>query len=49
MADGIHGEVIAELGVIDWFTDGMRIGKTVHHHLLPWSTAINDEDPESPK
>jgi 8-oxo-dGTP pyrophosphatase MutT (NUDIX family) len=33
---GIHGEVLAELGVIDfWFVaDGRRVHKTVHHYLL---------------
>lgn len=33
---GIHGRVIAPLGVIDfWFVaDGNRIHKTVHHYLL---------------
>ena len=33
---GIHGGVIAELGVIDfWFVaDGRRVHKTVHHYLL---------------
>ncbi|AKK07364.1 ADP-ribose pyrophosphatase [Corynebacterium mustelae] len=46
---GIHGEVFAELGVIDyWFvSDGTRIHKTVHHHLLRYvDGALNDEDPE---
>ncbi|MDO4761697.1 MAG: NUDIX hydrolase [Corynebacterium sp.] len=46
---GIHGEVIAELGVIDyWFvSDGTRIHKTVHHHLLRYVDGVlNDEDPE---
>lgn len=46
---GIHGEVIAELGVIDyWFiSDGTRIHKTVHHHLLRYVDGdLNDEDPE---
>lgn len=33
---GIHGEIVAELGSIDyWFvTDGRRVHKTVHHYLL---------------
>lgn len=33
---GIQGEVVAELGSIDyWFvTDGRRVHKTVHHFLL---------------
>ncbi|MBZ8177266.1 NUDIX domain-containing protein [Corynebacterium sp. 3HC-13] len=46
---GIYGEVIAELGVIDyWFvSDGVRIHKTVHHHLLRYVDGdLNDEDPE---
>lgn len=46
---GIYGEVIAELGVIDyWFvSDGVRIHKTVHHHLLRYVDGVlNDEDPE---
>lgn len=46
---GIHGEVIAKLGVIDyWFvSDGTRIHKTVHHHLLRYIDGqLNDEDPE---
>ena len=46
---GIHGEVISELGVIDyWFvSDGVRIHKTVHHFLLRFVDGIlNDEDPE---
>lgn len=46
---GIYGEVFAELGVIDyWFvSDGTRIHKTVHHHLLRYvDGALNDEDPE---
>lgn len=46
---GIFGEVFADLGVIDyWFvSDGIRIHKTVHHHLLRYVDGImNDEDPE---
>lgn len=46
---GIHGEVFAELGVIDyWFvSEGIRIHKTVHHHLLRYVDGdLNDEDPE---
>ncbi|MCK7676136.1 NUDIX hydrolase [Corynebacterium pygosceleis] len=46
---GISGEVFAELGVIDyWFvSDGVRIHKTVHHHLLRYLDGdLNDEDPE---
>lgn len=46
---GIHGEVFAELGVIDyWFvSEGTRIHKTVHHHLLSYVDGdLNDEDPE---
>ncbi|ANE05183.1 NUDIX hydrolase [Corynebacterium crudilactis] len=46
---GIHGEVFTELGVIDyWFvSDGKRIHKTVHHHLLRYVDGdLNDEDPE---
>lgn len=46
---GIVGEVFADLGVIDyWFvSDGVRIHKTVHHHLLRFVDGIlNDEDPE---
>lgn len=46
---GIRGEVIEELGVIDyWFVfDGTRIHKTVHHHLLRYVDGdLNDEDPE---
>lgn len=46
---GIEGEVFASLGVIDyWFvSDGVRIHKTVHHHLLRFvDGALNDEDPE---
>lgn len=46
---GIHGEVFTELGVIDyWFvSEGTRIHKTVHHHLLRYVDGeLNDEDPE---
>ena len=46
---GIFGEVFADLGMIDyWFvSDGVRIHKTVHHHLLRFVDGImNDEDPE---
>ena len=46
---GIRGEVIEELGMIDyWFvSDGTRIHKTVHHHLLRYVDGdLNDEDPE---
>ncbi|GAB3593795.1 Putative mutator protein MutT4 [Corynebacterium faecale] len=46
---GIHGEVFTELGVIDyWFvSEGRRIHKTVHHHLLRYVDGdLNDEDPE---
>ena len=46
---GISGEVFADLGVIEyWFvSDGVRIHKTVHHHLLRFVDGImNDEDPE---
>ena len=47
---GISGEVFADLGMIDyWFvSDGVRIHKTVHHHLLRFVDGImNDEDPEA--
>ncbi|MCS4535475.1 NUDIX domain-containing protein [Corynebacterium sp. HS2168-gen11] len=46
---GIRGEVFAKLGVIDyWFvSEGTRIHKTVHHHLLRYvDGTLNDEDPE---
>ncbi|VEH05620.1 NUDIX hydrolase [Corynebacterium kutscheri] len=46
---GIHGQVFATLGVIDyWFvSEGTRIHKTVHHHLLRYVDGdLNDEDPE---
>ncbi len=46
---GVAGEVIADLGTIDyWFvSEGIRIHKTVHHHLLRYVDGdLNDEDPE---
>jgi len=46
---GITGEVIAPLGVIDfWFVaEGRRIHKTVHHYLLRKLTGeLSDEDIE---
>lgn len=46
---GIQGETFADLGVIDyWFvSEGVRIHKTVHHHLLRFVDGdLNDEDPE---
>lgn len=46
---GVYGRVFADLGVIDyWFvSDGVRIHKTVHHHLLEYVDGVlNDEDPE---
>lgn len=46
---GVHGKVFADLGTIDyWFvSEGVRIHKTVHHHLLRFVDGIlNDEDPE---
>ncbi|GAB2516676.1 NUDIX hydrolase [Corynebacterium atrinae] len=46
---GVHGETFADLGVIDyWFvSEGVRIHKTVHHHLLRFvDGGLNDEDPE---
>lgn len=46
---GVHGETFADLGVIDyWFvSEGVRIHKTVHHHLLRFVDGdLNDEDPE---
>lgn len=46
---GITGEVITDLGVIDyWFmSEGVRIHKTVHHHLLRYVDGVfNDDDPE---
>ena len=49
---GIHGKVFADLGMIDyWFvSEGVRIHKTVHHHLLRFVDGVlNDEDPEVTK
>lgn len=46
---GIQGEVLAELGSIDyWFvTDGRRVHKTVHHYLLQFRGGqLCDEDVE---
>lgn len=46
---GIRGKVFYDLGVIDyWFvSEGVRIHKTVHHHLLRFSDGyLNDDDPE---
>ncbi|MBV7294331.1 NUDIX domain-containing protein [Corynebacterium sp. TAE3-ERU12] len=46
---GIRGATLAELGVIDyWFvSEGKRIHKTVHHHLLRYIDGdLDDEDPE---
>lgn len=46
---GVAGKVIADLGTIDyWFvSEGIRIHKTVHHHLLRYVDGdLNDEDPE---
>ena len=46
---GVYGETFADLGVIDyWFvSEGVRIHKTVHHHLLRFVDGdLNDEDPE---
>lgn len=46
---GIECEVFADLGTIDyWFvSEGTRIHKTVHHHLLRFVDGdLNDEDPE---
>ena len=46
---GITGEVVAELGTIDfWFVaDGRRIHKTVHHFLLLATAGeLSDEDVE---
>jgi 8-oxo-dGTP pyrophosphatase MutT (NUDIX family) len=46
---GVSGEVVSDLGTIDyWFvSEGRRIHKTVHHHLLRYVDGdLNDEDPE---
>lgn len=46
---GIHGDVLAALGNIDyWFvTDGRRVHKTVHHYLLEFRGGqLCDEDIE---
>lgn len=46
---GIIGHVFKDLGVIDyWFvSEGTRIHKTVHHHLLEFVDGqLNDQDPE---
>lgn len=46
---GLTGRVFEDLGTIDyWFvSDGIRIHKTVHHHLLEYVDGIfNDDDPE---
>lgn len=46
---GVYGAIVAELGTIDyWFvSEGVRIHKTVHHHLLRFVDGeLNDEDPE---
>lgn len=46
---GVYGEAFADLGVIDyWFvSEGVRIHKTVHHHLLRFVDGdLNDDDPE---
>jgi 8-oxo-dGTP pyrophosphatase MutT (NUDIX family) len=48
---GIRGDVVAELGVIDfWFVaDGRRVHKTVHHFLLVADgpdQQLSDEDAE---
>lgn len=46
---GLVAEVFADLGVIDyWFvSEGKRIHKTVHHHLLRYVDGeLNDQDPE---
>ncbi|KAB1502819.1 NUDIX hydrolase [Corynebacterium sp. 320] len=46
---GVEGTVLSELGTIDyWFvSEGIRIHKTVHHHLLRFVDGeLNDEDPE---
>ena len=46
---GIRGEVVAPLGIIDfWFVaDGRRVHKTVHHFLLRATGGeLSDEDVE---
>jgi 8-oxo-dGTP pyrophosphatase MutT (NUDIX family) len=46
---GIHGDVLASLGSIDyWFvTEGRRVHKTVHHYLLRFRGGeLSDEDLE---
>jgi len=46
---GIHGRLLAPLGVIDfWFVaEGRRIHKTVHHYLLEAASGeLSDDDPE---
>lgn len=46
---GIHGDVLAALGSIDyWFvTDGRRVHKTVHHYLMRFAGGeLCDEDVE---
>jgi 8-oxo-dGTP pyrophosphatase MutT (NUDIX family) len=46
---GIHGDVLASLGSIDyWFvTEGRRVHKTVHHYLLRFlGGELSDEDLE---
>jgi 8-oxo-dGTP pyrophosphatase MutT (NUDIX family) len=46
---GIHGEVVASLGTVDyWFVfEGRRIHKTVHHFLLQAvGGALSDDDNE---
>ncbi len=46
---GIHGNVLAALGSIDyWFvTEGRRVHKTVHHYLMRFSGGqLSDDDVE---
>ena len=46
---GIHGSIVEQLGIIDfWFmADNCRIHKTVHHYLLTaHDTELSDEDVE---
>ncbi len=46
---GIHGQILGSLGSIDyWFvSEGRRIHKTVHHHLLRYQSGeLSDEDYE---